>query len=99
MAAFPGCSAETEASFATILELSDAIDSHRPGGVLILKKSDTSLAQTVINNSSLRELPILRLDDMQSVTADDIEAGCSYLSVMEQNLTALKAALATDNKR
>ena len=99
MAAFPGCSAETEASFATILELSDAIDSHRPGGVLILKKSDTSLAQTVINNSSLRELPILRLDDMQSVTADDIEAGCSYPSVMEQNLTALKAALATDNKR
>ena len=93
MAAFPGCSAETEASFATILELSDAIDIHRPGGVLVLKKSDTALAQTVIKNSSLKELPVLRLDDMQSVTADDVEAGCSFLSVMAENLTALETAL------
>ena len=93
MAAFPGCSAETEASFATILELSDAIDIHRPGGVLVLKKSDTALAQTVIKNSSLKELPVLRLDDMQSVTADDIESGCSFLSIMEENLTALETAL------
>lgn len=93
MAAFPGCSAETEASFATILDLSDAIDNHRPGGVLVLKKSDTALAQTVIKNSSLKELPVLRLDDMQSVTADDVEAGCSFLSVMAENLTALETAL------
>lgn len=93
MAAFPGCSAETEASFATILDLSDAIDIHRPGGVLVLKKSDTALAQTVIKNSSLKELPVLRLDDMQSVTADDVEAGCSFLSVMAENLTALETAL------
>ena len=93
LAAFPGCSAETEASFATILDLSDAIDNHRPGGVLVLKKSDTALAQTVIKNSSLKELPVLRLDDMQSVTADDIESGCSFLSIMEENLTALETAL------
>ncbi len=93
MSAFPGCSAETEASFATILDLSDAIDNHRPGGVLVLKKSDTALAQTVIKNSSLKELPVLRLDDMQSVTADDVEAGCSFLSVMAENLTALETAL------
>ncbi len=86
MAAFPGCSAETEASFATILDLSDAIDNHSPGGILVLKKSDTALAQTVIKNSSLKELPVLRLDDMQSVTADDIESGCSFLSIMEENL-------------
>ena len=93
LAAFPGCSAETEASFATILDLSDAIDRHSPGGVLVLKKSDTALAQTVIKNSSLKELPVLRLDDMQSVTADDVEAGCSFLSVMAENLTALETAL------
>lgn len=93
LAAFPGCSAETEASFATILDLSDAIDIHRPGGVLVLKKSDTALAQTVINNSSLKELPVLRLDDMQSVTSDDVEAGCSFLSVMAENLTSLETAL------
>ena len=93
MAAFPGCSAETEASFATILDLSDAIDNHRPGGVLVLKKSDTALAQTVIKNSSLKELPVLRLDDMQSVTAEDVKEGCTFLSVMAENLTALETAL------
>lgn len=93
LAAFPGCSAETEASFATILDLSDAIDRHSPGGVLVLKKSDTALAQTVIKNSSLKELPVLRLDDMQSVTAEDVKEGCTFLSVMEENLTALETAL------
>lgn len=96
LAAFPGCSAETEASFATILSLSDAIDCYRPGAVFVLKKSKDDLAQTVIQNSSLKRLLTLRLDDMQSVTSEDIQAGCSYISVMEDNLAALEASLGVD---
>lgn len=96
LAAFPGCSAETEASFATILSLSEAIDSCKPGAVFVLKQSEDDLAQTVIKNSSLKRLPVLRLDDMQSVTSEDIRAGCSYISVMEDNLAALEAALDMD---
>lgn len=96
MAAFPGCSAETEASFATILSLSEAIDNCKPGAVFVLKKSEDGLAQTVIKNSSLKGLPVLMLDDMQSVTSEDIEAGCSYISIMEDNLAALEAALDVD---
>ena len=92
LAAFPGCSAETEASFATILSLSEAIDEHNPGAVFVLKKSKTDLAQTVIKNSHLKDLPILRLDDMQSMTTDDIDSGLSYISVMQDNLTALEAS-------
>ena len=95
IAAFPGCSAETEASFATILSLSDAVDRYLPGAVLILKKSSPDLAHTVINNSDVKDLPVLFLDDMQSVTPKDIEEGCSYISVSEDNLAAIRAALGT----
>lgn len=99
LAAFPGCSAETEASFATILSLSEAIDEHNPGAVFVLKKSKTDLAQTVIKNSHLKDLPILRLDDMQSVTKDDIDSGLSYISVMQDNLTALGASFGINTDR
>lgn len=99
LAAFPGCSAETEASFATILSLSEAIDEHNPGAVFVLKKSKTDLAQTVIKNSHLKDLPILRLDDMQSVTPDDIDSGLSYISVMQDNLTALEEAFGINTDR
>ncbi|MGN1334487.1 MAG: metal ABC transporter substrate-binding protein [Anaerovoracaceae bacterium] len=95
IAAFPGCSAETEASFATILSLSDAVDRYLPGAILILKKSSPDLAHTVINNSDVKNLPVLFLDDMQSVTPKDIEEGCSYISVSEDNLAAIWAALGT----
>ena len=95
IAAFPGCSAETEASFATILSLSDAVDRYLPGAVLILKKSSPDLAHTVINNSDVKDLHVLFLDDMQSVTPKDIEEGCSYISVSEDNLAAIRAALGT----
>ena len=36
---------------------------------------------------------ILTLDSMQSVTAADMQAGVSYLSIMEKNLEALREAL------
>lgn len=99
LAAFPGCSAETEASFSTILALSEAIDRFRPEAIFILEKTETDLAQTVINNSSLKGIPVLRLDDMQSVTSDDIHAGRSYLGVMTDNLSALEASLSAEIKR
>ena len=99
LAAFPGCSAETEASFATILSLSEAIDEHNPGAVFVLKKSKTDLAQTVIKNSHLKDLPILRLDDMQSMTMADIDSGLSYISVMQDNLTALEASFGINTDR
>jgi len=68
VAAFPGCSAETEASFETILSLSETIDHLDLGAVVILHKSKPDLAQTIIKNSGNKEADILLLDSMQSVT-------------------------------
>ena len=33
------------------------------------------------------------MDSMQATTSDDVKAGVTYLSVMEQNLSVLKDAL------
>ncbi|MBR5229925.1 MAG: zinc ABC transporter substrate-binding protein [Firmicutes bacterium] len=93
IAAFPGCSAETEASFETILSLSEAFDHLNLSAVAILKKSKTDLAQTVIKNSLRQDAEIIVFDSMQSVTAKDIKAGATWLSVMEENLEALTQAL------
>lgn len=95
-AAFDGCSAETEAGFDTVAMLSDALDKHGLGCVLIIEGSDDSLARTVINGSDDSERQILTVDSMQSVTAEDILGGVTYLSVMEENLQVLTKALGAE---
>ena len=93
VAAFPGCSAETEASFDTILALSETVDQLDLNAVIILHKSKPDLAQTVINNSSKKDAQVLILNSMQSVTKSDIADGATWLSIMESNLEALSLAL------
>lgn len=91
--AFPGCSAETEASFETILTLSESVEQLNLNAVFILHKSKPDLARTVISNTSVPDIQILTLNSMQSVTKSDIQEGMTWLSVMEQNLQVLKKAL------
>ena len=92
-AAFPGCSAESEASFETISFLSDKVDTLGLPAVFILENSDGAVARAVLDNSQHPDLPVLALNSMQSVSADDIAGGMSYLSVMEQNLATLRQGL------
>ena len=92
-AAFPGCSAETQASFETILFLAEKIDALGLKYVMISESGDTDIAETVIGASEARDADILVLDSMQAVTAGDIADGVTYLGTMEENLEVLKAAL------
>lgn len=92
-AAFSGCSAETEASFERIVELAAEIDGAGLSAVLVIDSSDHKLAETVISNTKTKDQIIVELDSMQSVTKSDIDAGESYISIMEKNLEALKTAL------
>lgn len=92
-AAFPGCSAETEASFETITFLAGKINELKLSSVIIIEGSDGKIANTVINETQPKHLNILTLDSMQSVTSKDIENGLTYLSVMENNLENIKTAL------
>ena len=93
-AAFPGCSAETEASFETVAFLADKVDQLDLPAVLTIEGSDQRVAQTIIQNTSAKNAALLRLDSMQGTTAQDAADGASYLSIMESNLAVLKTALA-----
>ena len=92
-AAFPGCSAETEASFETVVLLAGKIDELNLKVVLVTESSDEKLAQTIVKNTVKKNQQILRLDSMQSISLGDIAQGISYLQIMENNLKVLKAAL------
>lgn len=92
-AAFSGCSADSEASFETVVRLSDKLKESGVSALMILESSEEDLAKTVISNSGREGIRIIRIDSMQSITARDIEGGATYLSIMEKNLAALCAAL------
>ena len=93
-AAFAGCSAETEASFDTIIFLADRMDELELPAILTLEGTDQRIAQTVLQTcGGEKDRKILEMDSMQSVTAKDVEEGASYLQIMEKNLEVLREAL------
>lgn len=92
-AAFVGCSAESEASFETISFLSGKVDELNLKSIMQIETSDGSIAKTVKDNTKTKDQQILTLDSIQNITSDRIQAGETYLSVMESNLTVLKQAL------
>ena len=92
-AAFVGCSAETEASFETVIFLAKKVDELGLNSVLKIESGDGKLARTIINSSANKNASILTLDSMQSVTTKQAASGTTYLSVMENNLKVLEQAL------
>ena len=92
-AAFSGCSAESEASFETIVFLAGKTDELGLPAVLTIEHPKTRIAETIVQATSAKDQKILVLDSMQGTTVSDIQAGMTYLSVMESNLEVLKEAL------
>ncbi len=92
-AAFSGCSAESEASFSTIIFLAQKGDELGLPAVLTLEGPNTRIAETVVENTAAKNQKILAMDSMQGTTQKDIQAGMTYLSVMEANLAVLQEAL------
>lgn len=92
-AAFVGCSAESEASFETIVFLAKKVDDLDLDAVLTIEKSDKKIAKTIVANTKSKNQQIFELDSMQSITQNDIKNGRTYLSAMKNNLQVLKAAL------
>ncbi len=92
-AAFTGCSAETEASFETIIFLAGKVDELNLKSILTIEGSDKKIAKTIRDNTNTKDQKILTLNSMQGITSKDIENGVTYLSVMTDNLNILKDAL------
>lgn len=91
-AAFPGCSAETEASFETIVFLADKIEECKLPCILTIDGSDKTIAESIQKNVD-GDVAIKELNSLQSVSEAQITEGITYLSVMEQNLEVIKEAL------
>ncbi len=93
-AAFVGCSAETEASFETVVFLANKVDELGLNTVLTIESGDGKIARTIIENTAAKSAQVLKMDSLQSTTAQNIADGATYLGTMEKNLEVLKQALA-----
>ena len=92
-AAFSGCSAETEASFETIVYLAGKVNELGLKSICTIENSDQKIAQTIRDNTETKDQEIYAFDSLQSIKAEDIENGATYLSLMENNLDVLRKAL------
>ncbi len=92
-AAFSGCSAETEASFQTILFLAQKVDELNLPAVLTIEQPKARIAETIVSATKNKNQKILAMNSLQSVTSQGVQAGITYLSAMEENLAVLKDAL------
>lgn len=91
-AAFPGCSADSEASFETVTFLANKIDELELNAVLTTESDNFGIAKTIAD-SAKRNAMILSMNSMQSITKEDVDSGITYLSIMESNLETLEKAL------
>lgn len=91
-AAFPGCSAETGASFETVVFLANRAKELDVSALLITETGDGKLAGTVAENAAMPDIPVLTLNAMQSISAENAKS-TSYLAIMEANLLVLEQAL------
>ena len=92
-AAFSGCSAETEASFETIVFLARKVDELGLSTVLTMENAKTRIAETIVENTSTKNQKVLAMDSMQGTTSAGVQSGVTYLSIMESNLKVLEEAL------
>jgi len=89
-AAFPGCSAETQASPATIAYLIQKVrDEHIPV-VFYIEFSNRMIANVIADDTGAR---LLDLHSAHNVSPADFAAGVTYLDLMWRNVDHLGQAL------
>ena len=93
LAAFVGCSAETNASFETIAFLAGKVDELDLSVILKIESSTEDIARGIRDASTKKNQQIKVLDSLQSSTKKEYAAGRTYLAVMESNLSVLESAL------
>ena len=91
-AAFAGCSAESEASFKTVIFLAQKVDALGLPAILTLERPGHRIAETIRDATKTRRQKILRMDSLQSVGRAEAQHA-TYLSAMRRNLETLAEAL------
>ena len=89
-AAFPGCSAESEASAGTVAFLIDIIKSKNIPAVYYTEFSNQQMAGSICEYTGAKKL---LFHSCHNVSGTDFESGSCYLSLMKKNVETLKEGL------
>ena len=88
--ALPGCSSDTEPTLTAVKDMVEAVKKNKIPAVLYTETADGEIAKRVMEGTGCEK----RLfHSCHSVTADELENGESYISLMEQNLKVLEEVL------
>lgn len=90
LAAFTGCSSESEITAETFTHLIEHTNELSLPCILMLDGSDGKTAKTVSNATGAK---ILTVDSLQTVSETDIKNGATYYDTMTKNLEIFKEAL------
>ena len=86
-AAFPGCGAQTEPSAATVAFLTEKVRAEGLGTVWYIEFSNHLVADSIAEAAGAATA---QFHPCHNVSRDDLEAGATYLSLMEGNLETLR---------
>ena len=89
-AAFHGCASDTEPSLATLKYLIDQVAREQIPVVYTIELSSQKVAQAIAETTGAR---VLTFQSCQTVSRTDLDNGATYLSLMWQNVAALKEGL------
>lgn len=89
--AFPGCNSNTEPNISTVTHMIDFVRDENIPVVFYLEFSNGKTANLIAEDTNAKTM---RFSSCHNVTKDEFENGVTYISLMEQNLKALKEALA-----
>ena len=89
-AAFPGCSEDAEPSAATLAFLIHKVEDEKIPVVFHIEFSNEKIADSICETTGAETL---LLHSCHNISKDEMEAGVTYLELMEQNLSNLKEAL------
>ena len=89
-AAFPGCNSETEPSLDVVTELTNYVKENNVPAVFYLEFSNGNTANLIAEGTAAKALQI---SSCHNVTKKDFESDVSYISLMENNISAFKEAL------
>ena len=89
-AAFHGCASDTEPSLHTLKYLIDKVAAEDIPVVYTIELSSQKVAQAIAETTGAK---VLTFQSCQTVSKRDMDAGATYLSLMWQNVQALKEGL------
>ena len=89
-AAFPGCSSESEPSASTLAFLIDKVREERIPVVFSIEFSNGNIARAICESSGAVRRTF---NTCHNVTREQMESGATYVSLMTENLDAVREAL------